>query len=500
MSHEGNEKLNEILGGLLASYEGLQALAEVQQSDFMKEITDADGRIDMVKVASRAERIRIERADPQPLQADHQYMSRSQVEALLTKLTWPGRQEMVYPHEMAAALRSALRGFDAPTDEVQPKIKHPYELGPVDFVNNPTHRADILKGLDGFLGLDYTLDANPVEQGPAEAAKAWIRQVMQWAGCTKGYQEQLESFTADTRETAIAEKLDKIGRGLIKPVIEYDQDVNVIRQCIENVQAAMGRLRDDCELFLVEDYLTAHLKHVTEVQYNRKPVLDLKKIVEIMRDWVEEESLASHVKFDMVNMIESLDKLIAQHIGEDVPVAVDAQTTTESRTSHSLGAVMSAAHAHPLDIDQTALQEVALWLNSIIANNPGFHNLGKEGYIVVPSSNNLSGNVIDSVRGYLISYGQGEHMASELRSQAALRGDLSINNMPEWFATTYGHTSKGGFAALMYHTMTQVAAQENPKTVYISSSELGKLEEAIRNDQPFALVDHIKSAIKSDAK
>ena len=442
MSHEGNEKLNEILVGLLTSYQGLQALADVQRDEFMAEITDETGKIDLVKLTARTDRLRAERS-------------------------------------------------------AQEQQKHPYELNPVDFVNNPTHRADILAGLEGFLKLDYTQGHDPVAENPAEAAKSWIRQVLAWATCSKGYQEQIESFASNTEETNIAEK---IGRGLVKPVIEYDQDVRVIRQCIENVQAAMSRLRDDCELFLVEDYLTAHLKHVTEVQYSRKPVLDLKKIVEIMRDWVEAESLASHVKFDMINMIESLDKVIAQHIGEDVPVAIDTQMTTESRTSHSLGAVMSAAHAHPLDIDQTALKEVALWLNSIIANNPGFHNLGKEGYIVVPSSNNLSGNVIDSVRGYLISYGQGEHMASELRSQAALRGDLAMNNMPEWFATTWGHTSKGGFAALMYHTMTQVAAQDKPKTVHISSAELGKLEEAIRNDQPFALVDYIKSATKSDVK
>jgi hypothetical protein len=445
MSHEGNEKLNEILGGLLTSYQGLQAMADVQRDEFMAEITDETGKIDLVKLTARTDRLRAERS-------------------------------------------------------AQEQQKHPYELNPVDFVNNPTHRADILAGLEGFLKLDYTQGHDPVAENPAEAAKSWIRQVLAWATCSKGYQEQIESFTSSTEETNIAEKL---GRGLVKPEVTYDDDVNIIKRVQEVLDAALEgndyhELKNAAET--AREFVKDVLVMVTSVRHNTKPVLDLKKIVEIMRDWVEAESLASHVKFDMANMIESLDKIIAQHIGEDVPVAVDAQVTTESRTVHSLGAVMSAANDHPLDIDQTALKEVALWLNSIVANNPGFHNLGKEGYIIVPSSNNLPGNVVDSVRGYLISYGQGEHMASELRSQAAVRGDLSINHMPEWFATTWGHTSKGGFAALMYHTMTQVAAQEKPKTVHISSAELGKLEEAIRNDQPFALVDYIKSATKSDVK
>lgn len=353
MSHEGNEKLNEILAGLLTDYQGLQALAEVQRSDFMKEITDETGRIDVIKLANRAKRVR---------------------------------------DKLAA---------------------------------------------------------------------------------------------------------EQIGGDSAKPQVTCDPEVNHVKQLIENVTAAMEQVCEhsyDVGLSKVKEHLEQQLAALTAPRHNVKPVLELKHIAEIMRDWIAEESLAGHVKFDMGNMVKSLEAIIAKHIGEDVPVVVEGEATTESRLVHSLGVVLeaSAEHTHPLDISQRDLRDVALWMNSVIANNPGFHNLGKEGYIVVPRSNNISSEVVESVKGFLVSYGQGEHSASELRSYAALIGSKAMANLPEWFATTWGHTSKGGFAALMYHVMTEIASQEKPAGVYISTCELGKIEEAIRNGKTHALVDFVK--------
>lgn len=373
--------------------------------------------------------------------------------------------------------------------------KHPYERDANAMVADMQKREDVLNGLEAMI--------EEVDQrSDMAAASEWLKGLINWARCRKGYAEQIESFAPSAEETNIAEK---IGRGLVKPKVAYDDDVNTIKRVQEVLDAALEgndyhELKNAAET--AREFVKDVLVMVTSVRHNTKPVLDLKQIASVMRTMVAEDGKAmpTHCMIDLTRMAESLDMVIAQHIGEDVPVTVDAQMTTESRTAHSLGAVMSAAHVHPLDIDQTALKEVALWLNSIIANNPGFHNLGKEGYIVVPTADNVKSEVIDSIRGYLIAYGQGDHMASELRSMAALRGDLAFNNMPEWFASTWGHTSKGGFAALIYHTMTVVASQKNPKAFHISSAELGKLEEQIRNGNPMALIDHINTVTENEPK
>lgn len=276
-------------------------------------------------------------------------------------------------------------------------------------------------------------------------------------------------------------------------------EVRQVKQLIENVSSAMEQVCEhsyDTGLKQVKEHLEKQLAALMEPRHNLKPVLDIKQIAEIMRAMVAEDgkNLPTHCLIDLTRMAESLDQAVARHIGEDAPTVVEGEPTTESRMSHSLGVVLeaSADHTHPLDIDQSALKEVALWMNSVIANNPGFHNLGKEGYIVVPRANNISSEVVESVKGFLVSYGHGEHSASELRSYAALIGSKAMAYLPDWFATTWGHTSKGGFASLMYHVMTEVASQEKPLNVYIDNTKLDELEEAIRKGQSNALVDYVK--------
>jgi hypothetical protein len=493
------------------------------------------------------------------------------------------------------------------------KGKHPYELNPVDFVNNPTHRAHILEGLEGFLKLDYTLDHSPVAEGPAEAARKWIRQVIDWAQCNKGYAEQIEEVKSGgmTRQQAedmvddirkdvigfhkdvdrslelikemqarpdadpaldyigkalrraksgggidvfalsakavrhkdveqimpvslqqIAHRLrsrsgpvvsqlevieaiealpeslrkhrDLVGRGLTEPKVTYDPVVTEVKQYIENVQAARGYLSQadmPDQLEEVEDYLVAHLRWLMAPRHNLNPVMELKHIAEIMRDWIAAESLASHVKFDMSNMVESLEKLAAQHAAAPVEVKLDGSgTRTVSRLEHTLEVLSGAADAHPLDIDQQKLREVELWLKAIVLNNPGFKNLGQEGYILVPAGNNVPGRVVDAVNDYLIMYGQGTHKAEDLRGQAARSGSAAICNMPEWFAQTYGHVSKGGFASLMYHTMLAVAAQDEPKGVYLKGAKVEELEAALKAGVKTAWTDFVESAEKVDAR
>jgi hypothetical protein len=91
----------------------------------------------------------------------------------------------------------------------------------------------------------------------------------------------------------------------------------------------------------------------------------------------------------------------------------------------------------------------------------GSENLGKEGYVVVCDSLGLTDEIVDSLNGFMIAYGTGQHDCKSLRLQAALAGDQAMNVLPKWFAQTYGHVSKGGFTALCYHVL--IESQVNPR-------------------------------------
>jgi hypothetical protein len=128
-------------------------------------------------------------------------------------------------------------------------------------------------------------------------------------------------------------------------------------------------------------------------------------------------------------------------------------------------------------------------LQLVVDNTRGQHLLGQPGMIVVRDSKHIDEEVIDSVRGMLIAYGEGRHMARDLRAQSAFGGHECMGVLPDWFSETYGHTSKGGFTALMYHCLTE--AQVNPELFrqvpHFNGSELKAIELALEAGDKEAL-------------
>lgn len=153
------------------------------------------------------------------------------------------------------------------------------------------------------------------------------------------------------------------------------------------------------------------------------------------------------------------------------------QVPSEIPLAEAVKLLDTAVNAHPLDIDQTSLFEVQLLLRDMV-KMPGADNLGKPGYVVVVDPRGLTDEIIDSLNGFMIAYGTGQHDCKSLRLQAALAGDRSMNVLPKWFAQTYGHVSKGGFTALCYHVL--IESQVNPRfknePLMLSHEELEKLE------------------------
>jgi len=477
-----------------------------------------------------------------------------------------------------------------------------------EFENN---RQAIIDGLKGFLKLDYSLGHDPIPETAAEAARRWLRPVIDWAENRKGHPEKMSraeaeeavdgihkdireqhenldrsmalvkemqaqpnadpalEFVLKTLEGAkrgggvdliemcnrgkrlsdgrsqevkdiipvslqqIAQRLrsrtgpvvsplevaeaiealpeslrkhrDLVGRGLLKPQVTYDPIVTEVKQYIEDLDAARGYLMQADmpeQLEPVLDYMQAHLRWLMTPQHDFKPVMELKHMAEIMRDWIAAESLASNVKFDMSNMVESLDKLIALHVAEELPVKVEGidGPAKVSRLGWAMGVISDAINAHPFDISQKDLREVHTWMESIVVNTRGYDNLGKEEYALVPLPGNLPGIAIDSVRQYLVEYGEGRHTAEDLREAACRSGSPAICYMPEWFAQTYGHMGKGGFASLLFHTMVSIAAETTPKKIYVSGTERKALEAALKAGQTTAWTDFIQNADKRDAK
>lgn len=298
---------------------------------------------------------------------------------------------------------------------------------------------------------------------------------------------------------------DLLGRGLLRPQVTYDPVVTEVKQYIENVQAARGYLiQADMpdQLEEVEDYLLAHLRWLMTPQHDFKPVMELKHMAETLREWIGHESLSSTVKFDMGNMVEALDKVIARHVAEELPVKVEGHDDPfkMGRLGWAMKVLNKTISAHPFDISQKDLNEVYIWMGSIVVNTRGYDNLGKEEYALVPLPGNLPGIAIDAVRHYLIEYGEGRHTAEDLREAACRGGSPGLCYMPEWFAQTYGHIGKGGFASLLFHTMVSVAAETIPKKIYVSSEERKALEAALKAGQTTAWVDFVKNAEKRDAK
>lgn len=125
----------------------------------------------------------------------------------------------------------------------------------------------------------------------------------------------------------------------------------------------------------------------------------------------------------------------------------------------------------------------------------GSENLGKDGYVVVCDSLGLTEDVIDSVRGFMLAYGDGQHMAKDLRLQVTMAGDRAVNVLPKWFAQTYGHVSKGGFTALCYHVL--IEAQVNPRfkddVKLLSLDELEKIELQLIAGNKTAFTDALES-------
>lgn len=135
------------------------------------------------------------------------------------------------------------------------------------------------------------------------------------------------------------------------------------------------------------------------------------------------------------------------------------------------------ASAHPLDVHHKDIDDVHHFLLGL-SKMPGADNLGKPGYVVVVDPRGLTDEIVDSLNGFMIAYGTGQHDCKSLRLQAALAGDRSMNVLPKWFAQTYGHVSKGGFTALCYHVL--IESQVNPRfknePLMLSHEELEKLE------------------------
>lgn len=146
--------------------------------------------------------------------------------------------------------------------------------------------------------------------------------------------------------------------------------------------------------------------------------------------------------------------------------------------------VFEASDVHPLDINQTALGKVAEFMRRLQAM-PGSENLGKDNYVVVLHPDHVAGDVVDSIRSYLVEYGEGRHRAQDMRSACRVTGRPALHIMPDWFAKTYGYISKGGFGMLLYHTMimSQLDPAFNQPGARLSSAELGKMEEQLMNGE-----------------
>lgn len=154
------------------------------------------------------------------------------------------------------------------------------------------------------------------------------------------------------------------------------------------------------------------------------------------------------------------------------------------KLDHLIERMGVAKEAHPLDVSQQDLEDAHQFL-SALKKHPGCDHLGEDNYVVVKHPEHVGEEVIDSIRAYLLAYGDGQHSADKLRLQAQMTGSHSMNVMPEWFAGTYGHISKGGFASLCYHTM--IMAQLDPsfeeRIPHISISEMKVLEDKLKNGE-----------------
>lgn len=113
---------------------------------------------------------------------------------------------------------------------------------------------------------------------------------------------------------------------------------------------------------------------------------------------------------------------------------------------------------------------------------PGSENLGSADHVVVLHPGKVTEDAVDSIRPYLVAYGDGQHMAAQLRSHAQYGAYPALNVMPKWFAAEYGWVGKESFAALCYHTM--IEAQLNPdfgkEIPHLSVEELAALEEDLK--------------------
>lgn len=154
------------------------------------------------------------------------------------------------------------------------------------------------------------------------------------------------------------------------------------------------------------------------------------------------------------------------------------------KIDHLIDRLEIAKEAHPLDINQQDLGDAHQFLLDI-KRHPGSGNLGNEDYVVVRHPDKVEEGTIDSIRAYLLAYGDGQHSAESLRLQAQMTGNKAMNVLPDWFARTWGHTSKGGFAMLCYHTMimSQIDPGFNGHIKHISVADMKELEDKLRNRQ-----------------
>lgn len=250
-----------------------------------------------------------------------------------------------------------------------------------------------------------------------------------------------------------------IGRGQVEPQAQYLEDDRELLTLIEGLHSA-----EDClvqNLLPAEDvkatieYLSTLHRRLNRSPHNLNPVLVIEQASRALRDIAKDSApLLGILGVELEEIANSLEQVSKLHIGSAVEKVADGEVVkADPRFIHAKELLETASSAHPLDIDQRGLEETAQLMQSIIQNNLGHENLGKEGYVVVRHPDNVDDDLIDSIRQYLISYGTGSHDAGNMRKLSELCGSSASAVYPEWFAKHEGHVTKAGFASLCYHTM-----------------------------------------------
>lgn len=296
-----------------------------------------------------------------------------------------------------------------------------------------------------------------------------------------------------------------IGRGLLQPTVFYGDEAEEVQRLlvlVEGLQTILSYPGDmsDVDIGRIESTVENLLERVEVLKrptHTLDSVGELREIVDVLAAIYAEEPLPAHVRYDLGNIVKSMEGLIAGNIAEPVDHKDAAGgVRLVDRFEHTLERLDVCADAHPLDISQRDLRDATLYLRAILQNNRGWQNLGKEGYVVVPTR--LHGGVVDALTPFLVAYGEGRHMAKDLRSQAALVGSPAMTLLPDWFSGTYGHTSKGGFVSLMYHCAVEASLvpEGNLQSVYFGYDAIQRLEAKVEAGDKRAFKDYVSQKLQ----